>query len=72
MDVAVVEETAIAGLGSGIDLSGFDTSVRPQDDLFGYVNGKWIAETNQERRRLETLLVLGLAGQNANRLPDLD
>lgn len=34
-----------APLGSGIDMSGFDTSVRPQDDFFDYVNGKWVAET---------------------------
>jgi endothelin-converting enzyme/putative endopeptidase len=34
-----------ASLGSGIDMSGFDTSVRPQDDFFDYVNGKWVAET---------------------------
>jgi predicted metalloendopeptidase len=32
-------------LGSGIDASGFDRSVRPQDDLFRYVNGGWIART---------------------------
>jgi len=32
-------------LGSGIDTSGFDRSVRPQDDLFRYVNGGWIAHT---------------------------
>ncbi|MBT8049340.1 MAG: peptidase M13 [Xanthomonadales bacterium] len=32
-------------LGSGIEMSGFDTSVRPQDDFFDYVNGKWVAET---------------------------
>ncbi|MGK2925944.1 MAG: peptidase, partial [Lysobacterales bacterium] len=32
-------------LGSGIDMSGFDTTVRPQDDFFEYVNGKWVAET---------------------------
>lgn len=30
-------------LGS-IDLQNFDTSVRPQDDLFRYVNGKWLEE----------------------------
>ena len=30
---------------SGIDLSGMDTSVRPQDDLFAYVNGRWLSET---------------------------
>lgn len=37
--------TLPAALGSGIDMSGFDTSVRPQDDFFDYVNGKWVAET---------------------------
>jgi putative endopeptidase len=36
---------APAELGSGIDTSGFDTTVRPQDDFFDYVNGKWVAET---------------------------
>jgi len=35
----------VAELGSGIDMTGFDTSVRPQDDFFDYVNGKWVAET---------------------------
>jgi putative endopeptidase len=30
---------------SGIDRSGFDTTVRPQDDFFRYVNGGWIART---------------------------
>ena len=36
---------APAQVGSGIDMSGFDTNVRPQDDFFDYVNGKWVAET---------------------------
>jgi predicted metalloendopeptidase len=30
---------------TGIDKSGFDTSVRPQDDFFRYVNGSWLANT---------------------------
>ena len=30
---------------SGIDLSGMDTSVRPQDDFYRYANGKWLANT---------------------------
>src|SRR5690349_3313431 len=25
--------------------AGMDESVRPQDDLFGHVNGRWMAET---------------------------
>ena len=30
---------------SGVDSSGFDTKVRPQDDFFRYVNGGWINRT---------------------------
>jgi predicted metalloendopeptidase len=30
---------------SGIDTSGFDASIRPQDDFHLYVNGGWIART---------------------------
>ncbi len=44
-EAATVEATAPVTLVSGIDMSGFDTSVRPQDDFFDYVNGKWVAET---------------------------
>src|ERR1044072_2534927 len=29
---------------SGIDLSYVDADARPQDDLFGHVNGRWLAE----------------------------
>jgi putative endopeptidase len=36
-----VTNTAIR---SGIDLSHVDASIRPQDDLFGHVNGRWLAE----------------------------
>jgi len=32
-------------LRSGIDQSGFDKSIRPQDDFFRYINGGWIART---------------------------
>jgi endothelin-converting enzyme len=28
--------------GSGLDVTGFDRAVRPQDDLFHFVNGKWL------------------------------
>ncbi|HEX6928743.1 MAG TPA: M13 family metallopeptidase [Gammaproteobacteria bacterium] len=37
--------TAPDALVSGIDMSTFDESVRPQDDFFAYVNGGWIATT---------------------------
>jgi putative endopeptidase len=29
---------------SGLDLQHIDASVRPQDDLFGHLNGQWLAE----------------------------
>ncbi|HEX5214054.1 MAG TPA: M13-type metalloendopeptidase [Vicinamibacterales bacterium] len=32
-------------LKSGLDPASFDKSVRPQDDLFRYVNGAWLAKT---------------------------
>jgi putative endopeptidase len=34
-----------APAGSGFDVSAFDTSVRPQDDLYRFVNGRWIDTT---------------------------
>ncbi|MDH3925181.1 MAG: M13 family metallopeptidase, partial [Xanthomonadales bacterium] len=43
--LAVADEPAPVVLGSGIELDGFDTSIRPQDDFFDYANGKWVAET---------------------------
>ena len=36
---------APAALRSGIDISQLDDSIRPGDDFFAYVNGKWVAET---------------------------
>jgi endothelin-converting enzyme len=32
-------------LSSGVELKNMDTSVRPQDDFYSYVNGKWLKET---------------------------
>ena len=34
-----------APLTSGIDADGLDPAIRPQDDLFRHVNGKWIDKT---------------------------
>ncbi len=39
------QERLAAELGSGLDTAGFDRSVRPQDDLFRFVNGKWLQTT---------------------------
>jgi putative endopeptidase len=32
-------------LKSGVELTGMDTSVRPQDNYYEYANGKWLQET---------------------------
>jgi putative endopeptidase len=32
-------------LASGLDFAGFDPAVRPQDDLFRHVNGRWLDST---------------------------
>lgn len=34
----------IEAIRSGIDLSYVDANTRPQDDLFGHVNGRWLYE----------------------------
>ncbi|MGO9350153.1 MAG: M13 family metallopeptidase [Mycobacterium sp.] len=34
----------LEAIRSGIDLSYVDADARPQDDLFGHVNGRWLAE----------------------------
>lgn len=36
--------TLDSDIRSGIDLRFVDSQVRPQDDLFGHVNGRWLAE----------------------------
>jgi putative endopeptidase len=34
----------LEAIRSGIDLSHVDAGIRPQDDLFGHVNGRWLAD----------------------------
>jgi len=34
----------VTGAKSGIDLTALDPGIRPQDDLYRHVNGRWIAE----------------------------
>jgi putative endopeptidase len=34
-----------AAIRSGLDLSHLDPDARPQDDLFGHVNGRWLTES---------------------------
>jgi putative endopeptidase len=68
-------------LVSGLEASGFDTSVRPQDDLFRFVNGGWLARTeipadkpayggfyeafDRSQEQLKVLVEAAAAGQHA-------
>jgi putative endopeptidase len=44
VSVEAIRGGAPATIKSGIDLSHVDSDARPQDDLFGHVNGRWLAE----------------------------
>ena len=48
---ATLGVAAQQALQSGLDRSTFDTSVRPQDDLFRHVNGAWLARTEMPADR---------------------
>ncbi|MET3769194.1 putative endopeptidase [Marisediminicola sp. UYEF4] len=54
-------------LSSGIDTSELDPLVRPQDDLFRHVNGKWIARTEipSDKARYGSFYVLAEAAEKA-------
>lgn len=43
--LAVPLSHAAETLSSGVDTRGIDNSIRPQDDLFRYLNGEWIKHT---------------------------
>src|SRR4029078_1459980 len=43
--VAAAITTRADGLRSRLDVAGFDRSVTPQDNLYGHVNGGWLART---------------------------
>jgi len=42
---AAQRQQAVRSLGLGLDTTNFDRTVRPQDDLFRFVNGAWLART---------------------------
>ena len=48
-------------LRSGLDPSSFDHSVRPQDDLYRYVNGGWLARTQIPPERASYAAFIELA-----------
>src|SRR5271169_500132 len=47
--IAALTLSAAAAAGAepatGLDLAGMNPAIRPQDDLFGAMNGKWIDQT---------------------------
>jgi putative endopeptidase len=56
-------------LASGIDRAELDPAVRPQDDLYRHVNGKWIARTPipDDKARYGSFLVLAEEAEKAVR-----
>ena len=64
------ETSPTTGIGaSGIDIGELDSSVRPQDDLFRHVNGKWIANTEipSDKARYGSFYVLAEEAERAVR-----
>ncbi len=70
--------------GVGINLEHIDTTVRPQDDFFKYVNGRWISKATipadqgrwgsfnelREFNNEAVLKVLNAAGKNTEKYPE--
>src|SRR5258707_1121657 len=56
-------------LASGIPVDELDPGIRPQDDLFRHVNGRWLARTEipADRARYGTFLLLAEEAENAVR-----
>ena len=61
--------SGIDSMRSGIDTSAIDPAVRPQDDLFGHVNGRWLAtvEIPPDRARYGSFDMLREASEAAVR-----
>src|SRR3954462_5132675 len=56
-------------LSSGIDTQELDSSIRPQDDLFRHVNGKWIDRTEipSDKARYGSFYILAEEAEQAVR-----
>jgi len=71
---------------SGLDLAGFDRDVRPQDDLYRFVGGNWLAHTEippdrtnygsfiilEDRAKEEIRALVAAAAQQPNRAAGSD
>lgn len=64
-----MSNAAPASTASGIDLAELDPAVRPQDDLFRHVNGKWIERTEipSDKARYGSFAVLAENAEEAVR-----
>jgi putative endopeptidase len=60
-------QTANAPLASGIKTDELDPAIRPQDDLFRHVNGRWIARTEipSDKARWGSFYLLAEAAEKA-------
>jgi putative endopeptidase len=56
-------------ISAGINIDDLDPAIRPQDDLFRHVNGRWLARTEipADRARYGTFPILAEAAENAVR-----
>jgi putative endopeptidase len=63
------QTTTSPGTASGIDLDELDPSIRPQDDLFRHVNGRWIGRTEipADKARYGSFMVLAEESEKAVR-----
>lgn len=63
------DQTARTDTSSGIDIAELDPEVRPQDDLFLHVNGRWIdgTEIPEDKARWGSFMLLAEAAEKAVR-----
>ena len=64
-------EEAKQELSSGVVLENFDHSVKPENDLYQYVNGTWIDKTEIPSDRSSVGSFFDLRQQNQKRLRDI-
>ncbi len=66
---AAAQKTTAPGTASGIDLDELDPGIRPQDDLFRHVNGRWIDRTEipADKARYGSFMVLAEESEQAVR-----
>ena len=67
----VVAPGAQPGQVSGLDRSGFDDGVRPQDDLYRFVNGRWFDSTPMPPERVTYDTFAELADQAERDVRDI-